>query len=34
MTRPRADQAIFVYADSLTWGIIPTTRKRLPFDQR
>lgn len=25
---------IFVYADSLTWGIIPNTRKRLPFDQR
>lgn len=25
---------ILVYADSLTWGIIPTTRQRLPFDQR
>jgi lysophospholipase L1-like esterase len=25
---------IFVYSDSLTWGIIPNTRKRLPFDQR
>ncbi|MGA2575348.1 MAG: SGNH/GDSL hydrolase family protein [Bryobacteraceae bacterium] len=25
---------ILVYADSLTWGIIPNTRNRLPFDQR
>lgn len=25
---------ILVYADSLSWGIIPTTRRRLPFDQR
>lgn len=25
---------ILVYSDSLTWGIIPDTRKRLPFDQR
>lgn len=25
---------ILVYADSLTWGIIPNTRSRLPFDQR
>lgn len=25
---------ILVYADSLTWGIIPNTRKRLAFDQR
>lgn len=25
---------ILVYADSLSWGIIPTTRKRLPFAQR
>jgi lysophospholipase L1-like esterase len=25
---------IFIYSDSLTWGIIPNTRKRLPFDQR
>jgi lysophospholipase L1-like esterase len=25
---------VFVYADSLTWGIIPNTRKRLPFDER
>ncbi|QDU63612.1 hypothetical protein Pan216_44930 [Planctomycetes bacterium Pan216] len=25
---------ILVYADSLTWGIIPNTRKRLPFAQR
>jgi lysophospholipase L1-like esterase len=23
-----------IYADSLTWGIIPDTRNRLPFDQR
>jgi len=27
-------QHILVYADSLSWGIIPTTRKRLPFEQR
>ncbi len=27
-------QQILVYSDSLTWGIIPTTRRRLPFDQR
>lgn len=27
-------QQILVYADSLTWGIVPTTRQRLPFDQR
>lgn len=27
-------QHILVYADSLSWGIIPTTRQRLPFDQR
>ena len=25
---------ILVYADSLSWGIIPTTRLRLPFHQR
>jgi len=27
-------EQILVYADSLTWGIIPDTRKRLPFDER
>ena len=25
---------VLVYSDSLTWGIIPDTRKRLPFDKR
>lgn len=25
---------ILIYADSLTWGIIPNTRNRLPFDKR
>jgi len=25
---------ILVYGDSLTWGIIPNTRQRLPFSQR
>ena len=25
---------ILVYADSLSWGIVPGTRDRLPFDQR
>ncbi|HEY0905590.1 MAG TPA: SGNH/GDSL hydrolase family protein [Methylophilus sp.] len=27
-------QQILVYADSLSWGIIPDTRQRLPFAQR
>jgi lysophospholipase L1-like esterase len=27
-------QQILVYADSLSWGIVPATRKRLPFDER
>lgn len=27
-------QHILVYSDSLSWGIIPMTRKRLPFEQR
>ncbi len=27
-------QQILVYADSLSWGIIPNTRQRLPFDAR
>jgi len=27
-------QHILVYADSLSWSIIPTTRRRLPFEQR
>src|SRR5882757_10210321 len=27
-------QQILVYADSLSWGIIPGARKRLPFDER
>lgn len=26
--------SILVYGDSLTWGIIPNTRKRLPFETR
>jgi len=25
---------IFVYADSLTWGIVPNTRQRLAFEER
>jgi lysophospholipase L1-like esterase len=25
---------IFIYSDSLTWGIIPNTRRRLPFEAR
>ncbi len=25
---------IFIYGDSLTWGIVPGTRERLPFDKR
>jgi lysophospholipase L1-like esterase len=27
-------QSILVYGDSLSWGIVPGTRKRLPFDER
>ena len=27
-------QQVLVYADSLTWGIIPGTRRRLPFETR
>lgn len=27
-------QQIRVYADSLSWGIVPTTRQRLDFDRR
>ena len=27
-------QHILVYSDSLSWGIVPTTRKRLDFEQR
>jgi lysophospholipase L1-like esterase len=27
-------QQVLVYADSLTWGIIPDTRRRLAFDER
>jgi lysophospholipase L1-like esterase len=27
-------QQILIYSDSLTWGIIPNTRDRLPFDKR
>lgn len=27
-------QQILIYSDSLTWGIVPNTRKRLPFDER
>lgn len=27
-------QHILVYSDSLSWGIIPNTRQRLPFEQR
>lgn len=27
-------QQLLVYSDSLTWGIIPNTRKRLPFEER
>jgi len=27
-------QQVLVYADSLSWGIVPLTRQRLPFDAR
>ena len=27
-------EQILVYSDSLSWGIVPHTRKRLPFEER
>jgi lysophospholipase L1-like esterase len=27
-------QQVLVYSDSLSWGIVPSTRKRLPFEAR
>ena len=27
-------QYVLVYGDSLTWGIVPNTRRRLPFEER
>jgi len=27
-------EQILIYSDSLTWGIIPNTRNRLPFEKR
>jgi hypothetical protein len=27
-------QQVLVYSDSLSWGIVPTTRRRPPFDAR
>ena len=27
-------QQILVYADSLSWGLIPDTRRRFPFEAR
>jgi lysophospholipase L1-like esterase len=32
--RSQALLQVLVYSDSLSWGIIPTTRRRLPFDAR
>jgi lysophospholipase L1-like esterase len=31
---PSALRQVLVYADSLSWGIVPNTRQRLPFDLR
>jgi len=27
-------QNVLIYSDSLTWGLVPETRERLPFDKR
>ncbi len=27
-------ESVLVYSDSLTWGIVPNTRNRLPFEER
>src|SRR6185295_6371311 len=27
-------KTVLLYADSLSWGIVPTTRRRLAFDER
>src|SRR5262249_30045210 len=32
--RRRAMRHVLVYGDSLSWGIVPDTRQRLPFDAR
>lgn len=29
-----ATKHILVYSDSLTWGFIPATRQRVPFEER
>jgi lysophospholipase L1-like esterase len=34
MSTVRVSQSVLVYSDSLTWGIIPDTRRRLAFDER
>lgn len=34
MSEETTMQQILVYSDSLSWGIVPNTRNRLPFDER
>ena len=34
MSRPPDVKQVLVYADSLSWGIVPDTRNRLPFEER
>lgn len=32
--QPKTMRQVLVYADSMSWGIVPTTRERLPFERR
>jgi lysophospholipase L1-like esterase len=34
MSEATTMRQVLVYSDSLTWGIVPNSRSRLPFDER